>query len=135
MRFNTKAATDMLEPGQYEAVVKAAKEKTSKGTGVPMIEVILTCYGSHGAKVDVFDYLLSTDDWQWKVRHFCESAGLDYEKGELLAGDCEDKNVRVWLEIESQPGYDKKNKVKDYLPRATPIATSSVAVDDGDIPF
>ena len=134
MRYNKDAATDLIAAGQYAASVKTAKEKVSK-QGNEMIELILTVYGPNGSQVDVFDYLLSTDAMQFKVKHFCESAGLDYERGELQATDCENKSVKVNLEIKKQEGYADKNNVKDYLPRATPVTVTATEANDDDIPF
>jgi hypothetical protein len=137
MRYRPDAAerTDTLPIGQYEAVVKRAEEKTSKA-GDPMIEVILTVYGAAGKETDVFDYLLSLDDWQWKVKHFCESAGIDYARGELTDEQCFGKNVRVDLKVEKKEGYRERNAVKDYLPRSG-VAVTSVNREpqDADIPF
>lgn len=125
----------LLPEGQYEAVVKSAKEKVSK-SGNPMIELILSCYSSTGAKYDVFDYLLSTDDWAWKVRHFCESAGIDWRGGDLDDFECVEKNVRVNLGIKRQPGYADKNNISDYLPRAgSGPKVTKVEDDDDSIPF
>jgi len=137
MRFNAEAAAmdGLLPEGQYEAVVKRAEEKVSK-SGNPMIELIVTCHGPTGGKYDVYDYLLSSDDWAWKVRHFCESAGLEWAGGTLTDRDCVDRNIRVNLSIKKQAGYADKNSVADYLPRPT-FAVSSVnrAPEDDDIPF
>lgn len=135
MKYNPDAATGMLPAGLYSATVKLAKDKVSKA-GTDMIELILTVYGPDGLQVDVFDYLLSSDNWQWKVRHFCESAGLDYARGELRADWCSDQSVRIRLEVEKKEGYPDKNRVSDYLPRATPVtATAMEATVDDDIPF
>jgi hypothetical protein len=134
MKYNPEAATGMLPPGQYEAVVKVARDKVSKAQQ-EMIELILTVYGADGRQVDVFDYLLSSDDWQWKVRHFCESAGLDYARGELVAAWCTECNVRVNLGVEKQEGYREKNRVLDYLPRPGTVTATDVRVADDDIPF
>jgi hypothetical protein len=137
VKFNAEAAAmdGLLPEGQYEAVVKRAEEKVSK-SGNPMIELIVTCFTVTGAKVDVFDYLLSTDDWAWKVRHFCESAGLEWAGGSLNDHQCVDRNVRVNLSIKKQAGYPDKNSVADYLPRPT-FAVNAVnrAPEDDDIPF
>lgn len=132
MRYNKDAASGMLDPGQYAATVKVAKDKISKA-GTEMIELILAVYGANDLQVDVFDYLLSTDNFQWKVRHFCESAGLDYERGELKADWCTEQSVRVNLGVEKKEGYADKNRVLDYLPRATAVAVEP-ALDD-DVPF
>ena len=140
MRYNKDAASGLLPAGQYAATVKLANDKVSKA-GNDMIELILTVYGASGLQVDVFDYLLSDDSWQWKVRHFCESAGLDYERGELVAAWCTEQSVRVNLGTEKKEGYAEKNRVLDYLPRATAVTVGITepghfsADDDSDVPF
>jgi hypothetical protein len=132
VKYNPEAAVDTLPPGDYDAVIKLATDKVSKA-GNEMIELILTCYNPKGGKVDVWDWLLSTDDFQPKVRRFCEAAGLDYSRGALEARECEGKNVRVELQIVKDPKYGAKNKVMDYL-RSDGSAPEPTASDD-DIPF
>lgn len=126
-------ALTMLPPGQYEATVKRAEEQFSQ-KGNEMIALILTCYDTNGNAVDVFDYLIFTSAWLWKVRHFCESAGLDFKAGELTEAQCSGRNVRVNLICKKQAGYPEKNVVDDYLPRAGSGPTVKPAPDD-DIPF
>ena len=134
MQYNRDAADGVIfAPGEYEASVKKAIESVSKAMH-PMIEMIVTIYGADGAMTDVFDYLSSIDSAQWKVKHFCESAGLDYARGNLEAEECVDRNVRVNLEIDDNKQYGKKNKISDYLLRGADVAPSKRGADD-DIPF
>lgn len=139
--YNPKDADGtLLEPGTYDAVVKRAIEKES-ASGNDMIELILTVYGSDGTRSDVFDYLVFAKSVLYKVKHFCESAGLNFESGNLDASDCEEANVRVKLKIEESDKYPPKNSVADYVPRdkkagrvpATAGATSKQR--DPDVPF
>lgn len=131
--------TTLLPPGEYDAVVKKAMEQVSKNEN-PMMSLILTVYGPKGT-ADVFDYLVATDTWAWKMRHFCESAGITYGTGDLDENDCDNRNVRVKLGIKKQKDYPDKNEVQDYLPRSsgakvrTVTQAAATVPQDDDIPF
>lgn len=131
-----KEGNDLLAVGEYDASVKVAEEKISK-SGNEMIELQLEVY-SEGRRVPVFDYLMA-EGFEWKMRHFCESAGLDYERGEMSDSELIGLSLRVHLGQEKQAGYPMKSKVTDYVPRlqagvATGGAVSESGVDD-DLPF
>lgn len=135
----------ILEPGSYEAVVKRAENKLSKAakarheTEPNMIEVILTVYGTT-EESDVFDYLLFDPKMLHKVRHFCDSAGIDFMNGDLDATQCVGKNVRVRLGVKDDD-YGRANVVKDYLMRTSangaPVTATKLErePEDADIPF
>lgn len=143
-RYNPKEASEpnpLFPKGEYNAVVKRATEKTSSG-GNNMIELILTCYGPGDSTTDVFDYLVFTPAILYKVRHFCESAGIDFNKGDLTAEECLDMNVKVKLKIDKgDEKYREKNAVDDYVgttaarTRATVGAAPAAKPADADIPF
>jgi hypothetical protein len=133
MKHTPAKEVDMFPPGTYEAVVGRAEEKTSQA-GNEMIELVLRVYGPDGATIPVYDYLISADSSAWKIRHFCKSAGLDYEKGDLSTGECDGQNVRVILAITKDKNgkYPDKNTVKDYLERN---GNAKDGGPDDDIPF
>ena len=135
-RYNHKAADSQLLPvGTYDAVVKRAEEKLSEA-GNEMIELILTCYGPNGLENDVFDYLVFSNNVLYKVKHFCESAGINFEKDELTADECVDQNVRVKLKIDKREGYKDKNAVTDYVERTGAPAIGGLQKPrDEDVPF
>jgi hypothetical protein len=154
-RYNSSDATEvagaLIPAGTYEAVVKRAENKISKAERERakqegrepvenMIALILTCYHA-GDDSDVFDYLVFDPKTLYKVRHFCDSAGLDFEKGELDAAECTDRNVLVRVVVKDDPTYGKQNQVKDYLIRTSntgaPVSVVKVNRDplDSDIPF
>lgn len=118
----------LFVPGEYDAVIKEAGEGVSKN-GNGMIELILKAYDGGSESGQVYDYLVATDNQAWKWRHFCASAGLVYERGELDADALVNRNVRVKIGVEEYKGR-KKNVVEDYV--AKPAA---VAPPDNDIPF
>jgi len=89
----------------------------------------------------VFDYLVFSENVLYKVKHFCASAGRDFDKGSLSADECVEKNVRVKLKVDSQDGFPDKNAVADYVTRPAqtsmmqmPIAAAP-KVADADVPF
>lgn len=132
--------TGTVPPGEYDAVVKRALEQVS-ANGNDMMSLVLTVYTGKGT-ADVFDYLVATDTWAWKMRHFCESAGITYGTGDLDESDCDGRNVRVKLGIKKQKDYPDKNEVQDYLPRSTGAkvrtvtqAAAATVPEDDDIPF
>ncbi len=141
-RYNPEDANEvMFDPGVYDAVVKHASEGTSK-SGNDMIKLILTVYGPKG-ETDVFDYLVFSEAVLYKVKHFCESAGIDFGRGVLDESDCLDKNVKVKLVIDENEGYAPKNAVKDYVKRsvtapftgAAPKAPEVAKPNDPLVPF
>ena len=132
-RYNPDAAIDLLPAGTYEAVVKRATEKLSK-TQNEMIELILTCFSPGGVEVDVFDYLVFVDSMAYKVKHFCESAGIPVT-GELTVDQCIDRNVRVKLKVDKGGEYPDKNSVADYLVRTPTEKPIPAKPADPDLPF
>ena len=125
----------LLPAGEYDATVKYAVEETSK-SGNPMIKIILTVYGS-GIEADVFDYLVSSPAVLYKVKNFCKSAGIDFDRGELNVEVCMEQNVRVKLKVEKQEGFEDRNAVADYVTRAKALAATGAPASkkDDDIPF
>lgn len=133
---------DLLKDGKYEAVVRKAIEGRSK-KGNSMLTLLLEVYAGQ-RRASVYDYLVDVETMAWKTRHFCESAGLDYEAGELELNEVEGCRVFVDLTVEpAQNGFKAKNKVADYLPKdvghlSPPAGTADqmefVATDD-DVPF
>lgn len=135
-QYDPKSVVETIPAGTYDAVVKKAEDQVSK-SGNDMIKLILTVYTPAGIPVDVFDYLVFQNSMLYKVKHFCDSAGLNFDKGELEAGDCVDKNVRVKLKVESDDEYGDQNKVADYVKRngPSPAPTAAKPKKDEEIPF
>jgi hypothetical protein len=125
----------IIPAGTYEAVVKRADNKTAK-SGSEMIQLILTVYGPEES--DVFDNLVFHPKMMYRIQHFCDSAGIDFNKGELDANECVGRNVRVRLGIKDDE-YGKANVVKDYTLRTStsgaPVTVKNVDPIDAEIPF
>ena len=127
-----KARFQLLDEGEYDAVVDAATHEVSS-KGNQMIKLSLSVFDPNGVIVPVYDYLVFTKQMMWKVKHFCDSAGLEKEymdkKFDALIADRQ--NVRVKLivqdgslipadKLNGKPQgsrYPTKNAVEDYLMR------------------
>jgi hypothetical protein len=118
--------------GEYGFDVLTAKDKISKSSGSPMIEVKIGLYRNGTVANHVYDYLLPSIPH--KLRHFCDSVGLlkQYQSGTLCAADCEGRSGTAKIDIEPAGNYPAKNVVKDYVLRAAkPLAGTTKANDEG----
>ena len=70
-----------------------------------------------GDKRTVFDYILSTENAQWKARHMMESIGLArrYDQGIIEPREIEGKPGRCRIKVEPAGQYPAKNSIVDYL--------------------
>jgi len=153
MRFDPKSeqeVANVLPNGEYNAEVFEAIEETSTA-GNAMIRLSLRVYRNDSPHTWVFvnDYLLPhVESMQFKLRHFCRSAGLldIYESGNLEDYQCKGRNVRVRLRIEENNQYGNRNRVVDYIggrdastmtpqPQTTEEAIEASKPTEDDIPF
>jgi len=117
-------STTLLEPGVYEMIVTEAEEKTSS-KGNPMIALVLEPVDRPGARVR--SWLVATPAALFKVKEFCDAAGLAdrFNSGRLGEDDC--RNVRVRAEIsieEGTGGFGDTNRIEHFLPPKQGIPTS-----------
>lgn len=123
-----------LPPGQYKLVVVSAIDKFSKA-GNEMIELVLESENKRW----IYDYLIGLESGQWKLRRFCDSAGIleQYERGEITAADCEGQVVEAEVVLDHSEEYGDKNKVKTYIKREMPkmAVPDKNEIAEDDIPF
>lgn len=155
MEFNPSDAADqptgprLLEPGTYELTVREAEERVSS-KGNPMIALELEPDGHAGMVIR--EYLVATQAAMFKIKQFCEAAGLmeKFNAGRLTEADCRNIRVKAKLTIEEgTDGYPDKNRVDEFL-KAGGIPTmpdgggqhapaggggGHQPLDDADIPF
>ena len=110
MQFNAADATERKKfwPGQYVLEVHEAEERTSS-SGNPMIALVVK--GESGLRVR--DYLVGSPAATWKIRQFCDAAGLQnqFQSGRLSEEDVLGRRVLANLELEpEQPGstYERR---------------------------
>ena len=141
MKFAPKTEAELetmslLEPGIYPFQVTCASNEVSK-SGNEMLKLTVMIWGKDGSIHYIYDYLLEA--MSYKLRHFCESAGLmdKYELGELYPTDC--MNAQGNLELIIQEGktredgsrYPSRNSIKDYIKKEN----KSDTFKDDDIEF
>lgn len=121
---------DLLPDGNYAFIVRGAEYQTS-GKGNPMLKIKLGVLATPHNEHVIFDYLMATDKMIFKLKHFCETLGLDeqYKQGNLRSEDCINKMGKV--KIGRQKGSQKpdlsgyfpdKNCVRDYVKYENPAA-------------
>lgn len=107
-----------LPDGTYEAAVMKAEEKQSKN-GNDMLEVLVKVFDDDGASILVTDYLVNSDAAAFKIRHFCVSAGIEYDSGEIDTDALPGTTVYVKLKTEKSEQYGDRNKIADYVDAET----------------
>ena len=126
-----KARFDLLEDGDYDAVVKSSVESMSRSNNV-MADMSVAVYDKAGNAHDIRDFLVFTAKMLWKIKHFCDSSGQQklYEEEKFTPLDAANQSVRV--RVRTQKGneipfeklngkpvgscYPDKNVIEDYLP-------------------
>lgn len=140
---NEIATANLWAVGVYDFEVMDAEDTTSKSSGNDMIKLKIKIF-SATSEMTVYDYLLSTANAAFKVRHFAEATGMlaQYERGDMPAHDMIGKTgqCKVGISKDKSGQYPDKNGIMDYVksasapaPRAKPVA-SQADLDD-DIPF
>jgi hypothetical protein len=130
----------LLPKGEYDfEVVEAYDKKSSAGN--EMISLVLHVFDNEGNYHTVFDWLVSTDGAEYKVRHFCATTGtLDkYDAGNLVADDCKELTgkAKIVIKKDKAGNYPDKNGVSDYV-QPTDSTAKAVYVPkelDDEIPF
>lgn len=124
----------LLPDGIYDFVVTEAKFKYSSNQN-PMIELKLRIMHD-GMEFNVFDNLIATKMMMWKVKHFCDTTGLEkeYAAGQFSERLCGNKRGTASIKsVGARPKNDgsgqmwkAKNEVEDYLTSET-IGKASAA--------
>ncbi|HPA19495.1 MAG TPA: DUF669 domain-containing protein [Verrucomicrobiae bacterium] len=132
VQFQDRGGFQLLEPGNYIAIVAEAREGTSNA-GNPKIDLKLNIN-----EVIVFDQLVFTENAGWKIDTFLKACGLAPAKGEfveLTADKCLNAVGRV--RIGTKPGLKDPSKVYNCVD-AWLCDKESIAIADkarDDIPF
>jgi Protein of unknown function (DUF669) len=129
-----KPGSDLLPDGEYNATIVDGIEGVSQNSGNEMITLTLEVYGPDSVSYAVTDYLPAISKMQWKIRHLCESTGVNYEQEDLPVSLFLGKNVRVAVVKLNDKKYGWQNRVNDYIGSAVGSSVKPAAADD-DIPF
>lgn len=120
----------LLADGIYPFTVKGVEQQSSKA-GNPMLKVRIGVLAEGGDERNIFDYLVAAPEMVFKIKHFCETIGLEdkYLKGNFQPNDCINRSGKVKIGIQkgaAKPDgsgfYPDKNSVKDYIKPGEEIA-------------
>jgi hypothetical protein len=113
----------LLSDGIYPFIVKAIESQVSKSNN-SMLKLKIGVIDAKGEERNIIDYLLGTDQMIYKLKHFCESIGMEdkYAKGNFEPQDCINRSGKVKIGVQKgapKPDgdgfYPDKNSVKDYV--------------------
>lgn len=142
----------LLEDGEYNAVITRAEARISTNSGNPMIEVDLDVYDKNGRSHIVRDFLVFTRSMTWKVIHCTNAIGLqkEFESKQLKPEMLLNKNVRVMVSVQTggliptdklkgKPEgskYPDKNVIQDYVGQTElSLVEKEEPVFDDSVPF
>ena len=118
---------NLIPEGIYDFEVLKANQKVSK-SGNEMIEMQLKVWDKEGKTHLIYDYLVSTQNMTYKIKHFCDTVGLEkeYLAGTFNVEACEGLDGKAHILIQNgqkNPAggfYPNKNAVKDYVDNTCP---------------
>jgi len=117
------------------------------------VEIALELEPSDHPGVLIREYLVATQAAMFRIKNFCEAAGLTqkFEAGRLTEDDCRGSKVRARIMVEEGGEYPDKNRVEEYLKLggiptgegavsgsavpASPAGGGHQGIDEDDIPF
>ncbi len=141
---------NLLPEGMYQFKVHGVESSTADGkqlvskSGNQMIKITLKVLDATGRERLITDYLVALESMVFKIKHFCESLGLDYNKGSFQPNACLGMKGKLQLVIQkgkkkdnSEEYYSDKNSVKDYVPKENADSKPKDAKDEfnDDIPW
>lgn len=145
-----KARFDLLQDGEYEAVVKSVTHKLSS-TGNVMADMTLSVFDKEGNSHEVRDFLVFTPKMLWKIKHFCDSSGqtkiYEEEKFEPIMASQQYVKVKVSTQTGNEIPFDKlngkpegsrypdRNVIDDYVLNTKIVPTPADDFINDPIPF
>lgn len=134
----------LMDAGTYDFEVLKATETSSKA-GNQMIKLDIKVWDRNGKEHYIFDYLVSTPNMMYKIKHFCEAIGMqrEYLDGKFEPQQCEKRVGKAEIYVKKgdpkQEGgsYPDKNAIKDYIPKSINQINNEPKKEfvDDDLPF
>lgn len=137
IKYDPKDAVLCLPEGDYMATIEAVEEKVSQ-SGNDMHVITYTVYSGEKS-VRVVDYI-PYPTMTWRLKRLAQALGQEaqFKAGKFDPEAYIGSNVTVTLEIQSQAGYDDKNRIKAWsaatVTKPSAIAAEALPADD-DLPF
>lgn len=121
---------EVLEEGCYRFTVKKVDNKCSKTGNMYLSYQHSVMF--NGKKYTIFDKLILTEGWAWKIRHFCESVNRisEYDNDTFDGGNANDTGIFI-IKVKGY-GDEKQNEVVDYLTEAKAKEKGHIIKNDGE---
>ena len=137
-KYDPKEATSCLPEGEATLVIKKAEDKVSRA-GNDMS--VITFEAFVGERRGLITEYVVNPTTLYKLKQIAKALGpkavAEFDAGSFDPGAHAEESLRAVIAIESQDGYDDKNKVKKYLPAGAPVTPKPATdeVDASDCPF
>lgn len=122
-----------LSPGEATFEIKEAEDAIST-KGDPMLKLVLKCKDIKGNQGRVWENILGTEMWDWKIRHLLKSIGKFnlYANGDIDPFDLIGSTGKVLLKSKEYQGK-LSCVVQDFL--FTEVESDIPETDNSPIPF
>lgn len=109
----------LLAAGECDFEVIGADEQFNEKNKCDMFILTLRIWDKNGKESTLKDWILNNDQFEWKLRHFCHSAGLEdyYETGDLSTYYMRGKTGKLMLSVrkDKKGKFPDQNAVDDYI--------------------
>lgn len=118
--YNASDASTCWPDGDYEASLEKVEDSTSKKTGNPMQVWTFRAFDANGRSQLVTEYVV-VPATTFKIKQLADALGCraQFDAGTFQADDHIDEKVVLNLIVESQEGFDDKNRVQRIKPAGT----------------
>lgn len=132
--YNPEDATSCLPEGDATLAIKSCEDKTSRA-GNDMAVITFEAYVGE-RKGLITEYVVNPTTL-FKLKQIARALGADaeFDAGKFDPAKHIGETLAAVIAIESQDGFDDKNKVKKYLPKGAAAAPPKPPADDLSVPF
>lgn len=134
-KYNPEDATSCLPEGDATLAIKSCEDKVSR-SGNDMLVVTFEAFVGE-RKGLITEYVVNPATL-FKLKQIAKALGpqavAEFDKGEFDPADHVGETLAAVIAIESQDGFDDKNKVKKYLPANGAALATKAPVAEADDP-
>lgn len=116
IKYNAKDASSAWPAGDYDAVILAVEETTSKSSGSDMYKVTLEAFNPEGRKQTIYDYIvIPAATFKLKMVASALGKSADFNAGKFDLTAYQNRRLTLTLDQVEDAQYGDKNTVKKYL--------------------
>lgn len=135
-KYNPEDATSCLPEGDATLSIKSVEDKVSRA-GNDM--VVITFEAFVGERKGLVTEYVVNPTTLYKLKQIAKALGPkavgEFDAGKFDPAAYVGETLTAAIGIESQEGFDDKNKVKKYLPKGTAAAPPKPPAEDLSVPF